>query len=69
MSTEQDPYPTTRQRLAHGILALVGVCVLYPATIGPMQVLFCSTGFPPTESWGIIYAPLGFVAEKTSTSG
>ena len=67
METSADPSPTTSQRLVHGFLGLVGACVLYAASVGPVYVLSFSTGFPAVRTLNSFYDPLAFFADETST--
>ena len=67
MSTPADSAITIPQRLVRGCLAVVGGCVLYAASIGPMMVASASTGFPAMKTLASFYAPLVFLADKTST--
>ena len=69
METPQDPDRTIPQWMVRGFLALVGVLVLYAVSFGPVAVLTFRTGFPSGGTWQSIYAPLEFIAGKTSTDG
>ncbi len=69
MEAPPDPYPTTRQRLAQGFLALVGVCVLYALSSGPVLVFACRTGLLSLDTVLRIYEPLTSFTRKTSTFG
>ncbi len=68
METPADLPIAPARRLTRGFLALVAALVLYVLSTGPVIVSGWAFNFPPDGVFESLYAPLWFLAHRTSTA-